>query len=89
MLLVGQGGVGKTSLVHCLIHNNPRDPNELPTEGINTDDWDVQGRKSTDGKFERINVHVWDFGGQEIMHATHQFFLTRRSHYLLVIDARR
>ena len=88
MLLVGQGGVGKTSLVHYLIHDIPCDPKELPTEGINIDDWNIQGKKGTSGKFDRINVHVWDFGGQEIMHATHQFFLTRRSLYLLVIDAR-
>lgn len=88
MLLVGQGGVGKTSLVHYVIHKKPCSPGELPTEGINIDDWDVQGTKGPDGKFERVNVHVWDFGGQEIMHATHQFFLTRRSLYLLVIDAR-
>jgi internalin A len=88
MLLVGQGGVGKTSLVHYLIRNKPCDHAELPTEGINIDDWDIQGTKDADGKFERVKVHVWDFGGQEIMHATHQFFLTRRSLYLLVIDAR-
>jgi internalin A len=31
---------------------------------------------------------VWDFAGQEITHATHQFFLTERSVYLLVLDAR-
>ena len=37
---------------------------------------------------EDIRLHVWDFGGQEIMHATHQFFLTRRSLYLLVLNGR-
>lgn len=31
---------------------------------------------------------MWDFAGQEITHATHQFFLTERSIYLLVLDAR-
>ena len=31
---------------------------------------------------ERGASDVWDFGGQEIMHATHPFFLTRRSLYL-------
>ena len=31
---------------------------------------------------------VWDFGGQEIMHGTHQFFLTHRSLYLVVVDGR-
>ena len=33
-------------------------------------------------------MHVWDFGGQEIMHSTHQFFLTQRSLYLLVLNGR-
>jgi internalin A len=33
-------------------------------------------------------MHVWDFGGQEIMHATHQLFLTDRSLYLVVLDGR-
>jgi hypothetical protein len=31
---------------------------------------------------------VWDFGGQEHMHATHQFFFSGRSLYLLVFDTR-
>ena len=88
MLIVGQGGVGKTSLVHYLTNNEKCDPKELPTEGINIDDWPVKGKKGAGGRFEKVNVHLWDFGGQEIMHATHQFFLTRRSLYLLVIDAR-
>jgi internalin A len=34
-----------------------------------------------------LRVNIWDFGGQEIYHATHQFFLTHRSLYLLVLDA--
>ena len=88
MLIVGQGGVGKTSLTHYLINKKKCNPQELPTEGINIDDWPVNGKKGTDGRFEKVNVHIWDFGGQEIMHATHQFFLTRRSLYLLVLDAR-
>ena len=28
---------------------------------------------------EEVRLHVWDFGGQEMMYATHQFFLTERS----------
>jgi hypothetical protein len=31
---------------------------------------------------------VWDFGGQQFYHATHQFFLTKRSLYILVDDTR-
>ncbi|NQT11301.1 MAG: hypothetical protein HQ582_01040, partial [Planctomycetes bacterium] len=65
MLIVGQGGVGKTSLAHYLINRKKCDPKELPTEGINIDDWPVTGRKGAGGGFERVNVHTWDFGGQE------------------------
>src|SRR5262249_34696467 len=37
---------------------------------------------------ENVRLHIWDFGGQEIMHATHQFFLTQRNLYLLVLNGR-
>jgi internalin A len=82
MLLVGQGGVGKTSLVKRLI-SNEYDEHESKTEGIAIAQWSV---KTPDN--ENIRVNIWDFGGQEIMHATHQFFMTKRSLYLLVLDAR-
>ena len=36
-----------------------------------------------------VKIHIWDFGGQEIMHATHQFFLSQRSLYILVLDGRK
>ena len=40
--------------------------------------------------FQRdFRVNIWDFGGQEIYHSTHQFFLTRRSVYVLVTDERK
>ena len=81
VLLVGQGTVGKTSLVKRLI-NNTFDANESKTQGINIENWDLE----VNG--QNIRLNIWDFGGQEIMHATHQFFLTKRSLYLLVINAR-
>ncbi|MEY2913446.1 MAG: hypothetical protein RLZZ184_2755 [Cyanobacteriota bacterium] len=81
VLLVGQGTVGKTSLVKRLI-NNTFDANESKTNGINIENWRLEVNQQT------IRLNIWDFGGQEIMHATHQFFLTKRSLYLLVINAR-
>ncbi|MDY6786291.1 MAG: COR domain-containing protein [Cyanobacteriota bacterium] len=81
MLLVGQGSVGKTSLVKRLLENS-FNPRENKTDGIKIKLWPI----AVDGK--TIQLNVWDFGGQEIMHATHQFFLTKRSLYLLAIDAR-
>lgn len=36
-----------------------------------------------------IKTNLWDFGGQEIYHSTHQFFLTKRSIYIFVWEPRK
>jgi internalin A len=76
-LTVGQGSVGKTSIIKRILYGT-FDQNQTKTEGICIDQWRADG----------IFINIWDFGGQEIMHATHQFFLTKRSLYLLVLDSR-
>jgi internalin A len=82
LILVGQGGVGKTSLVNKLTTGS-FDHGELSTDGIAITDWSCV--LSTG---QAVAIHIWDFGGQEMMHATHRFFLTTRSVYLLVLDRR-
>jgi len=82
VLLVGDGSAGKTSLVKRLL-GKEFDPNESQTHGINIDNWFIIDSA------DKIKVNIWDFGGQEIMHATHQFFLSKRSLYILVLDGRR
>lgn len=81
LILVGRGAVGKTSIVNRLVHDIFKD--EKKTEGIKITEWALQLNEQ-----ENVRLNVWDFGGQEIMHATHQFFLTQRSVYLLVINGR-
>jgi len=81
LVLVGRGGVGKTSLRKRLL-SGEWDEHEDKTPGIAVTPWPL-----TLGG-EKVQLNVWDFGGQEIMHATHQFFLTRRSLYVLVLNAR-
>jgi internalin A len=89
LLVIGKGGVGKTSLANKLINPNytlkiegSQDP-EKSTEGIDILHLDFP---HLSGQPFRINI--WDFGGQTIYHATHQFFLTKRSLYLLIADTR-
>ena len=86
LILVGQGGVGKTSLVKRLM-GQEFDEAENQTEGINIESWSLNVERPQQGVVP-VALNIWDFGGQEIMHATHQFFLTERSLYLLVLDAR-
>ncbi|MEG4631091.1 COR domain-containing protein [Microcoleus sp. AR_TQ3_B6] len=81
VLLVGQGSVGKTCLIERLIHNK-YNPNEPQTDGLKITEWQITVNTKP------VKLNVWDFGGQEIYHATHQFFLTKRSLYLLVCNCR-
>jgi len=81
LLIVGQGNVGKTFLMNRLVYNSV--PETSTTEGIDISTWKIQTPSSSD-----FRVNIWDFGGQEIYHSTHQFFLTKRSLYLLVWEAR-
>lgn len=78
VLFVGDGGAGKTSLINRLIFNN-FDSEEEKTNGIVKQEY----------KFENIVANFWDFGGQTIYHSTHQFFLSKRSIYILVLDGRK
>ena len=80
MIVVGQGNVGKSCLVERITENKYEDKES--TEGIDIKKWEYIIKK------KRYNLNIWDFGGQEIYHSTHQFFLTKRSLYILVWDAR-
>ncbi len=80
LIVLGRGGAGKTSIVNRLVRNTFQDQ---PTQGIEITNWTLRLNGSED-----VQLHIWDFGGQEIMHATHQYFLTQRSLYLLVLNGR-
>lgn len=96
LIILGEPGAGKTSLARKI--QNPHyklDPAEVSTEGIDVIHWNfpaaIRPRYNGQEKLlqREFQVSIWDFGGQEIYHATHQFFLTRRSLYVLVCDDRK
>ena len=84
LLLVGEGGVGKTSLLRVL-HGEKFDPQLSTTHGINVESLELEYPTEA-GVIMQLNT--WDFGGQEIYHAIHQFFLTPSSLFLLMWNAR-
>jgi GTPase SAR1 family protein len=100
LLIVGEGGAGKTSLVRKLQDIAASLPSpEDSTDGIDVFEWEfpfavasvpnLSNLESPKGVDRQYRVNIWDFGGQTIYHATHQFFLTKRSVYVLVADTRR
>ena len=85
LLIVGEGGAGKTSLAKKIEDLKYTVPNlEKSTEGIDIVEWHFETEKGQD-----FRTNIWDFGGQEIYNATHRFFLTKRSLYILVADERK
>jgi internalin A len=84
LLIVGEGKAGKTSLVRRLYQTDK----DLPEEKDTTKGIDIHPHTFTCANGRVFRLNVWDFGGQEIYHATHQFFLTQRSLYVLLDDTR-
>lgn len=85
LLIVGVGGAGKTSLARKILDAAAALPGEDDsTKGIKVAPWSFPLDKN-----RMFRVNIWDFGGQVIYQSTHQFFLTKRSLYVLVADTRR
>jgi small GTP-binding protein len=90
IILIGDPKAGKTSLLRML-KDGKFDESEVQTDGINIEHVQFGSCKTFEAQksLHNLTAHFWDFGGQEIMNATHQFFLTNRSVYVLVLDARK
>ncbi|MCY2990303.1 MAG: ADP-ribosylation factor-like protein, partial [Planctomycetota bacterium] len=85
VLILGEGGAGKTSLLRRLYQPD----RELPKEDETTRGIDIHRHDFVGNHGQPFRLNVWDFGGQQIYHSTHQFFLTKNSLYLLVDDTRK
>ncbi|MGB5769865.1 MAG: COR domain-containing protein, partial [Crocosphaera sp.] len=85
LLIIGEAGAGKTTLAQKIQDSNYElKSDEDSTEGIDVIQWHFPLDNARD-----FRINIWDFGGQEIYHETHQFFLTERSLYTLVADTRK
>ena len=84
VVFLGDGEAGKSLTIARLMGDGgaPVDYMDETTPGIVIKDkeYDLDGRK--------IQVHYWDFGGQEIMHSMHRIFLTNRTMYVVLLNAR-
>ena len=83
LLVVGEGNVGKTSLIAAL-RSAPFVEGRPTTHGI-----EITPLTIPDPSADRdMTVRGWDFGGQEVYRITHQFFFTRRALYVVAWNAR-
>lgn len=83
VILLGQKGAGKTSVVQRLKELEDNKPyfkeNNEWTQGISIN----KLGNSKDGI-----LHIWDFGGQEMMLSTHTLFMRDHCIYIIVLNAR-
>ena len=88
LTFLGEGGVGKTTLVNLLKHGFDSFHEPPLTQGVDLSiDKKIWKTKAEDN--HPINVNIWDFGGQDYMQTAHRFFLTPHSVYALVLDAQK
>jgi GTPase SAR1 family protein len=97
-IFIGHGEAGKTSLIRALHGEDVIQGKEPMTQGIAIKDAALSTNKMeeeagvftsvTDYKDDDLTVHFWDFGGQVMAHATHQFFLRSKCLYVVVLAGR-
>lgn len=77
VLVVGDGGVGKSCLVERLIHNSFEQQHHS-TQGVALSVYIAEDYPYV--------LNIWDFGGQDIYHATHRMFMQENAIYLALWD---
>ncbi|MBC8291013.1 MAG: leucine-rich repeat domain-containing protein, partial [Planctomycetes bacterium] len=82
LVLVGEGNVGKTSLVAAL-RDESFVENRSTTHGIEVRSFQVDHPDEVEQDLQ-ITLNSWDFGGQRVYRITHQFFFSPRSLFLVV-----
>jgi Leucine-rich repeat (LRR) protein len=85
LILVGEGEVGKTSLLAAL-RGDPFVEKRPTTHGVEVD---IKSLVVQDSDGREIILNGWDFGGQHIYRHTHQLFFTAPAVYLAVWEPRR
>lgn len=89
ILIVGEPGAGKTTLMELLfdIKYKVPQPEQPSTLGIEVKPDKVFPNPEKD--LPALKAHIWDFGGHDIQYMLHQYFLTDDSVYIMITDGRK
>ncbi|HYV95629.1 MAG TPA: COR domain-containing protein [Chitinophagales bacterium] len=91
LLVIGEGGTGKTTFIRKMQNINSEMPHETDsTLGIEVSKWNysIDFPKMPELNNTNFHVNLWDFGGQKIYQGTHQIFFSDKSFYVLIADTR-
>jgi len=56
----------------------------ISTVGVDIGDWVYEKKIRGNSQYGPVMFRTWDFGGQNEYYATHQYFLSKRSLYIVV-----
>lgn len=85
VVFLGNGEVGKTHTIARLMNDGGYPPQSFTGEA--TPGIVIKNKEYLIGG-QTVQVNFWDFGGQEILYSMHHMFLTRRTLYVILLDAR-
>ncbi|MGB0931874.1 MAG: COR domain-containing protein, partial [Chitinophagales bacterium] len=96
LLLLGKAEAGKSSIADALMNPDYSFHNKKSTHAFQVLHWDIPRADfeavhcdlKEHPELQHFRLNIWDFGGQDLYHTTHKFFLTRHSLYVIVNDAR-
>ncbi len=85
VIFLGDGESGKSYTIARFLNEGKKETPEHPyvtskTPGVEIKDYHV--------KRENFDIHFWDFGGQQLLHAMHRCFLTEETCYVVMVKTR-
>ena len=89
IVFVGRENMGKTTLIKSIQHFGSRSKEKerdrflqtnVATDGVDVTRWGVESRDGRRGVF-----NLYDFAGQSLFYATHQYFLSPNAVYVIVV----
>lgn len=85
VVFLGNGEVGKSHTIARLLNNGEKPA--VSFTGSSTPGIAIENKEYIIDE-QKVQVHFWDFGGQDILYSMHRMFLTKRTLYVILVDAR-
>ena len=87
VIFLGDGGVGKSYTIRRLQNGCKKETEQDPYITKQTPGIEIQDYRASWGE-DSYTLHLWDFGGQEILHSMHRCFLSDQTCYVVMVRTR-
>ena len=87
VIFLGDGGVGKSYTIRRLQNGCKKETKKNPYLTEQTPGIEIQDYRAEWGG-DSYTLHLWDFGGQEILHSMHRCFLSDQTCYVVTVRTR-